>query len=199
MQEELLKLLWDLTKKYTANQSSSVTYETAQMLLEAIQYCMEEYYKAETEEKAAIVTAARDIPLETIYRKGYEAVLKKAYLAKKVYERILPDFEDYGCRHYRDTIIKGIPVFFMRYDPQFCPQEHILTLDYPVEANLTKLYGVDLIYEYLQCIEKEQKYLKHFSTEQVRSCLRKVHPDYEELFLGNVALEVKERLCKERL
>ena len=55
MQEEILKLLWDLTKKYTANQSSSVTYDTAQMLLEAIQYCMEEYYKAETEEKTAVL------------------------------------------------------------------------------------------------------------------------------------------------
>ena len=59
------------------------------------------------------------------------------------------DFEDYGCLNYRETIIKGLPVFFMKYDARFRPQDHILTLDYPDLVPGEPLSGVDRIYSCL--------------------------------------------------
>ena len=41
--EELLPLVTALTEKFTSKESSSVTYETAQMLMEAVLFCIQEY------------------------------------------------------------------------------------------------------------------------------------------------------------
>ncbi len=41
--EELLPLMEELTKKYTSGESTSVTYEKAQELMEAVLYCIWEY------------------------------------------------------------------------------------------------------------------------------------------------------------
>ena len=41
--EELLPLVSALTDKFTSKESSSVTYETAQMLMEAVLFCIQEY------------------------------------------------------------------------------------------------------------------------------------------------------------
>ena len=38
--EELLPAAAGLTEKYTSKESSSITYETAQMLMEAVIYCI---------------------------------------------------------------------------------------------------------------------------------------------------------------
>ncbi len=41
--EELLPLAASLADKYTMGESSSVSYETAQMLMEAVLYCIQEF------------------------------------------------------------------------------------------------------------------------------------------------------------
>ena len=193
-------ILQKLIEDYTSGESSSVTYETAQMLLEAIRYCMEEYYqeKAETEgtqpEKEVqengryekLPMPKGELPAEQIYREGREAVLRKVYRTKDIYERIIADFDDYGCMHYRDTILKGMPAFFVRYEPRFCPQDHILTLDYPVSEHLETLCGVDRIYRYLLCVEREQAALSQFPREAVIECLQEICLEYESLFLDNI-------------
>lgn len=41
--EELLPIVSELAQKYTAHESTSVTYEKAQMLMGAVLYCLDEY------------------------------------------------------------------------------------------------------------------------------------------------------------
>ena len=41
--EELIPIVADLVKKYTGNESTSVTYEKAQQLMDAVIYCIKEY------------------------------------------------------------------------------------------------------------------------------------------------------------
>ena len=64
-----------------------------------------------------------------------------------------------------ETIVKGMPEFFKHYDARFCPQNELLTLDYPVLCPLGRMKGVDRIYRYLSCIWLEQKFLRAFSKE----------------------------------
>lgn len=198
MNEEILTILEKLMKAYTSAQSTSVSYETAQMLMEAIQYCIREYYleKAEAggEQETEGLLTVENIPVTQLYKEGYEAVLNKVYRAKAIYERLILNFEDYGCRHYRDTILKEIPKFFLYYDPKFCPQNSVLTLDYPVEEDLKDLCGADRIYRYLQCVEREQEELSKLPGERVAACLGEICPKYEELFLDNILSTVRERV-----
>jgi hypothetical protein len=181
--EELLPVVEKLTFQFTSGDSSSVTYETARMLMEAILYCIEEYEKegnefgvrSESRQEAAYV-----------YKLGYEAVREKVYKAKELYEIILKDFKDYGLRNLKETFLDGMPAFFIRYDPKFKPQDHLLTLDYPTVGVITNLKGIDAIYQYLCNIKLENDFLQVFAPENIARRLERLMPDYKEAYYDNI-------------
>lgn len=182
MQELLPVAAW-LANRYTARESSSVSYDTARKLMGAAIYCIEEW-----EEKTKMQYALEGASVESMYayREGVKIVLDKVRRAREIYHRMIYRFEDYGCRNYRDTILKGMPAFFTRYDASFAPQNHILTLDYPVLGLNEGKSGVDLILEYLKEAEYEQMFLLNFNSGGIRQLLDLVCPDYEELYLDNL-------------
>ena len=210
--EELLLLTARLVRKYTHGESTSVTYETARQLMEAVIYCIKEYWQGEAEKRGIMegnascqqdaealvetVTAEEEHFWEKAYQKGYEQVLFKVKKARALYHKIIDDFDDYGCQCYHDTIIKGIPQFFRYYDAGFCPQDHILTLDYPVLQRMEGLSGIDLIWEYLCCIRLEKEFLKKFRREFVIQVLSEVDSEYQEIYLENICEAVLENRRK---
>lgn len=121
--EELLPLTARLAEKYTSKESSSVTYETAQMLMEAVLYCVREC--RDTSEYTLV--SEHTVKAEDAYRIGYDRVVEKTRKAKEIYDKLIKDFCDYGCSNYRETILKGMPAFFIAYDARFRPQDHLLT------------------------------------------------------------------------
>ena len=122
--EELLPVVGKLVEKFTSKESSSVTFETAQMLMEGVIYCIEQCFPA----SGTALEAAKKMPAEEAYRIGYGLAVEKVYKAKAVYDGLIVDFQDYGCRNYRETVREGMPAFFLKYDAKFQPQNHILTL-----------------------------------------------------------------------
>ncbi|NLL79733.1 MAG: hypothetical protein GX234_08095 [Clostridiales bacterium] len=205
--EDLLPLAAELTEKYTSRESSSVTYETAEMLMEAVCYCMREELisdnpwkmptwfneasKRNEEEKGLGIMEESKEDARKIYKKGYQKVVDKVLCTKEKYERLIAEFEDFGCKNYRDTVLKGLPGFFLYYDPKFSPQNHILTLDYPdLYMSISKYCGVDLIYEYVQNLEYEKKFLTAFDRQAVAELLEEICEDYSNIFMGNICYEV---------
>ncbi|MDE6929136.1 MAG: hypothetical protein K2P02_00040, partial [Lachnospiraceae bacterium] len=87
----------------------------------------------------------------------------------------------------KETIAYGIPQFFLRYDPRFCPQDHLLTLDYPVLPSLEHLKGVDRIYQYLLSVELEEEFFSCFSCDFVCTILKRSGGEYQNGF-SNLAL-----------
>lgn len=108
--EELLPLVSRLAFRYTGGEHSSVTYECAQRLMEAVLYCICEYRMYQ--ENALL---AEDIPAAEAYRQGQEIVMDKVRALQKLYNDMVPDFKDYGCLCLRDTVRKGIPAFLQFY------------------------------------------------------------------------------------
>lgn len=184
--EDLLPIVGKLTEKYTSKESSSVTYETARTLMEAVIYCINE---AETELDFTIVDEKQP-NLALLYERGLNLVIEKTKEAKNLYDRIIEDFEDYGCINYIDTILKGMPAFFTRYDAKFHPQNHILTLDYPLIINLPDLCGIDLISAYLKGILIEKHFLHCFDRFAIRNLLVNIFPDYQTLYFDNLSYPV---------
>lgn len=181
--EELLPVVAKLAEKYTSCDSSSVSYETARMLMEAVIYCIHENFDTKTNH---IMDLDNKLNAADAYKKGYEIVLDKVLQAKKIYDRLIENFEDYGCRHYKDTIIKGMPEFFIWYDAKLKPQDHLLTLDYPTMVGNSDLCGVDLILEFLTRTEKERNFLELFDRRNVIKLLERVQIDYKSLYLDNI-------------
>lgn len=174
--EELVPLVSKLAFRYTGGEHSSVTYEKAQMLMEAVLYCIREF-----RERQGNALMAGNIPAEEAYRRGQELVLEKVRKLQTLYNEMILNFRDYGCLCLRDTVRKGIPAFLQRYDFQFAPQETLLTLDYPVRENLEHLSGVDRVLAYMECICREQAYLGEMDEREVVAILHDYHRDYGHL------------------
>ena len=150
--------------------------------MEAVIYCIglcEESY-------GGALRSKRGLRAEEAYSIGYEKVIEKTYEAKAVYDRLAMDFEDYGCVNYRDTMVSGMPQFFLRYDARFCPQDHILTLDYPTMNRYGKKGGIRLIYEYLCDAEREQRLLRCFDSRIITALLRHVEAKQDVDYMENI-------------
>lgn len=175
--EELIPIVGSLAAKYTAFESTSVTYEMAEQLMEAVLYCIHE--TGMSENCCAVLTGA--VSAEQAYELGVGYVEKKTKRALDLYHEILPEFVYYGNQCLYDTVIKGLPEFFKWYDVRFDPQNTILTLDYPVLRDLSGYTGVDRIYEYIRCICLEQRFLKKFSESCIISILSEYDPFYQSM------------------
>lgn len=174
--EELLPIVQRITEKYTLNDNTSITYELANQLMEAILYCIDEYL-SESESENFLRTSKPDA--QTAYETGHRLVYEKTVATKNLYADILNSFNSYGNHTYHDTVVTGMPAFFMHYDTKFAPQNHILTLDYPTIAPITGLCGVDAIWQYLTYIQLEQIFLHRFPTEHITGVLASHQPDYQ--------------------
>lgn len=179
--EELVPIVGRLAEKYTANESTSVTYEKAEQLMEAVLYCIHEAELWETQENAFAegedsfrgrpAVSGKKLSAEQAYKTGAGCVEKKTRQALKLYHEILPEFCCYENDCLYDTFVKGLPEFFKWYDAVFCPQDTVLTLDYPVLKDLSRLSGIDRVYEFINCIRLEQTFLKKFSPDYVMEIL----------------------------
>lgn len=198
--EELLPIVKMLSEKYTGKESTSITYESAEQLMEAVLYCIAEN---EIEDGGLDSTEVRNPraqkKAEEAYETGYQFVLKKVMQVKAVYEGFIGDFKSYGNRNYYDTIVKGIPAFFTYYDAKFNPQDQILTLDYPTIDSPVNLCGVDAIYRYVTDIQLEQLFLKAFPEAYIRKALEDYHDNYEELYENICTIVLRDVIGRMRI
>lgn len=174
--EEVMPIVSKLAWKYTGCDHTSVTYEKAQMLMEAVLYCIHEY---EQSEKNALLV--KKIPAKEAYVHGRELVMDKLEKLQQLYNELITAFKAYGSVCLRDTISKGIPLFLEKYDYKYAPQETLLTLDYPVLVDLSALTGVNRVLAYVQYIYLEQKFLQKMDEGYILEVLRRYHRDYEYL------------------
>ena len=175
--EDLVPLVGKLAEKYTGHESTSITYEKAEQLMEAVIYCIREGEQSVRNPLAA----AQKMSAQQAYEIGLTCVRKKVKTALELYNQILSGFDAFENRCFYDTVIKGLPEFFKWYDPVFEPQNTILTLDYPVLKDLSPYMGIDRIYEYIRCIELEQRFLRIFPGDHIRDILYRYDNRYRSM------------------
>lgn len=180
--EELLPVVEKLSKRYTGGMSTSVTYEKAQELMEAVLYCIREY-EAEQASVCGLMTS-EGVPAETEYERGYELVVRKVKKMRRYYNTINMRFRSYGCRSLEDLMRKGIPEFFRRYDPRYAPQKSLLTFDYPILLPVGELTGIDAVEHSLSGISLEQRFLGAFEETYVCRALEAYDWNYREQFFN---------------
>ena len=173
--EELVSVVAKLAERYAGYESTSVSYDTMQLLMNTVLFCIDE--------TGNCASALRpEMTAQEAYDIGYKLVVGKTHDALEMYNRIESCFDDYGMICLHDTMQNGMPEFFRHYDPMYHPQDTLLLLDYPAPEFDRTLAGIDAIYNYLVCINKEQSYLRQFPRESVIRSLRNYHTQYEQLF-----------------
>ena len=174
--EMLLPVVAELTQKYAAFESTSVSYEKAQSLMGAVIYCLNEYHNF-----CPDAPAAGKISITEQYHTGYELVLEKVRKTLDLFNRLSVQCDDFGIQNLHDTIQTGIPAFFKWYDARFCPQYTIITLDYPLLIDLSSLQGIDAVYQYVLFAQTEQAFLCAPDRNYILMLLEKYQPDYPHM------------------
>lgn len=174
--EELLAIVSELAQKYTGCESTSVTYEKAQSLMESVLYCLNEYNNSNT---GSLVSA--DISVKEQYHRGLNLLYQKVEQIRNIFNEISYNFEDFGVKCLYDTVQKGIPQFLKWYDIKFCPQNTILTLDYPLITDCSFLTGADAVYQYIQAVQIEQRFLSAFDKSYVIHILEQYNAEYQNM------------------
>ena len=174
--EELLPIVSELAQKYAGYESTSITYEKAQLLMEAVLFCLSEYNSSA---KDSLVQ--KDISVKEQYSIGAKLLFEKVENIRKIFNEISFQFEDFGVKCLYDTVQKGIPQFLKWYDIKFCPQNTILTLDYPLLIDCSFLTGADAVYKYIRAIQTEQIFLGKFDRNYVMLVLEKYNSEYRDM------------------
>lgn len=178
--EELLPLVANLSRKYTSNDSSSVTYETARRLMEAVIYCINQLeYEQDSDAKDKI---DNNLSADEAYKLGFTFLKNKVEVIKARYEELIKYFKDYGNENYRNTVMGGIAGFIKYYDVRFNPTDTIITMDYPTLKSVFHLQGADAISEYLNYIILEQKFLNKLEPQRVIEALKNYQCNYGKQF-----------------
>lgn len=193
--EELVPVVADLSFKYTGGDSTSITYEKADQLMEAVLYCITLTEMGNTLNVPSL-SGKDKLSAREAYKAGFELLKLKVKEALNLYNEILENFDDYDNRCLHDTFIKGMPEFFKRYDIFFAPQDEILMFDYPVLTDLTNLCGVLKAQTFLKCIKAEQGFLKGFDRNYVISLLSEYDCEYKEM-IGNIPEILKLQMEKQ--
>lgn len=175
--EELVPIVGKLAQKYTAGESTSISYEKAEQLMGAVLYCVREAQ----ESGAQSMALTEGLSAQQAYETGAVCVAEKVKRTLDLYNEALPKFRSYGNCCLYDTFAKGLPEFFKWYDSQFEPQNTILTLDYPVLRDLSAYTGIDKVYEFVICVCLEQDFLNGFPEEYVITVLSRYNREYRDM------------------
>lgn len=179
--EDLVPIVAKLAEGYTSKESTSITYERAQQLMEAVLYSIREAEKA----GQFSLIQKDELSTERMYAIGVKCVEDKTKEALDLYNGIMTHFSSYGNQCLYDTVVKGLPEFFKWYDCKYDPQNTILTLDYPILMDISEHTGIDKIYDFLICIQLEQIFLNKFPPEYVMEILTKYDKQYK-LMIDNL-------------
>lgn len=211
--EELVPIVAELARKHNGIDSSSISYEKANSLMETVIFCIMENYNAKEQSLQQEVCSGKhntesgeseDMQMQAqfeklsafqAYKRGRVLVEQKVKDALALYHAILKKFDDYGNYYLKQTIIAGMPEFFKWYDARFAAHETMLTLDYHVlrDRLICRLKGIDAIYEYLKCIEIEQNFLGKMSRTFVMQCLNAYNSSYKDM-VDNLCSPVLEHI-----
>lgn len=184
--EELIPVVGKLAEKYTAGDSTSITYETAEQLMGAVLYCIHEL---EESGHNSLILNGETMTAQKAYEIGVLYVEEKVKKALDLYDEVLNGFYHYENQCLWDAVVKELPEFFKRYNTRFEPQNTILTIDYPVLKDISTYTGIDKIYEFITSIYCEQKFLNLFPDNYVITILSKYNGQWKES-IENVCEEV---------
>lgn len=183
LQYSLAGLLAKQTERYTSGESSSVTIERAQSLLQGICYHISIYLKSFPTMEQKLRLLKEEKP-EVLHRKGMEVVSELYHEAERKLKLLQATSPLIDNQAYQDTLYHGLPEFFHDYELEFAPQESAGTIDYPLCLEISDSTGVEYILTYLKRLEEENHFISRFPKEQVADLLKGFHRDSRELLVN---------------
>ena len=177
---QLMILLDKRIFKYTSGESSSVMVETAQTLMESVNFCINAYYNEYGMENAI----SENLSIEELFLKGKEIVKQRHAICRKLFIFLRKERMNYENLAYQQVIEMAIPLFLRNYDIEF--GAHIIggIIDYPLAVGISGLKGIDFYLEYVKKLRMENTFCRRFKTEEINELLRSMGNIYVEMLVN---------------
>lgn len=166
IQAQIMFILKDLIMRYTKGESTSVTVETAEKILNSIYYSIDAYTESlhNPEDGIALLKTKK---MKEIYEKGFELIKSCVSETKMLYERILKNKLNVPLEEYNLTIDEAFPDFFRKYGMVFDAHDTMASIDYPLVFDDMNIRGIFYIKHYLENLETETEFCKLYTKEDI--------------------------------
>lgn len=181
---ERMELLKVKLKYYTKDESSSVMVETAESILECIDYTIGIYLKT-IDSIELIVEELKHKSLSDMLKVGENLINKKILDSKKLLCEVNESKLKIDNYSYNDTIDYGIKLFFKEYNAFFKAHESPGSIDYQLCIDNMNYIGVEYIYNYLETLSLENEFCNKFNVGEIDKLL-KGYNEKSELLLINI-------------
>lgn len=169
IQVDIMNLLKDLVLRYTKGESTSVTVETSESLLNSILYAID-FCMLKMDSPEAAVMELKQKGIRQIYENGIELIRVCIIYTKKLYGKIKRNKLKIELEPYNNTI-EEISYFFEEYNIVFGAHNGMGSIDYPLVFDDMTVRGVTYIKNYLEYLEIETEFCKLFSEEEINKIL----------------------------
>lgn len=178
-QEKLIAGLWELLKmqagKYNGIDSTSITIEKAQDILESMLYTI-----GVAAENGAAKEEIVNGRLSLLLDRGREILKRKQKSVKVEWKLLCRELPRIPNVYFLSTM-ENLGLFFDSYDIYFAAHHTSESIDYwPLCPIPETVKGISYIEEYIHRIQIENDYLNCFEGEDVISLCEKYVPDYRE-------------------
>ena len=178
-QEKLIAGLWELLKmqagKYNGIDSTSITIEKAQDILESMLYMI-----GVAAENGAAKEEILNGSLSLLLDRGREILKGKQKSVKVEWKLLCRELPRIPNDYFLSTM-ENLGLFFDSYDIYFAAHHTSESIDYwPLCPIPETVKGISYIEEYIHRIQIENDYLNCFEREDVISLCEKYVPDYRE-------------------
>lgn len=161
----LMVLLAKQAQRYTAGESTSIAAETAQELLESLQYTL----MAAIDETDGDYGRLLNDELPELTERGREILGQIFEHTKRLWEAVCRTAPDTENLYYTDTL-RGIGDYFRNYDLIFFAHMKPPCIDYPLLLPVDEsLAGMSYTREYLRRLLAENLLLSHFDADTLQS------------------------------
>lgn len=180
IQGKLWQLLAKRTARFTMQESSSVSVETAQELLESICFTLRIFLSENHGTQKLLETAN----LEELLQAGQKILEAKSGATRQLWQLTCMSAPSTQNISYRDTL-QSIGSFFKHYDYRFFAHHIPCDIDYQLCHPVPETYvGVEYVSEYLHRVLTENQILHCFDSERVKALLESYCPDYKGLLIN---------------
>lgn len=178
-QEKLIGRLWELLKtqagKYNGIDSTSMTVEKAQEILESMLYTI-----SVAAENGAAKEEILNGRLSLLLDRGRELLKEKQKAVKVEWKLLCRELPRIPNVYFLSTM-ENLGLFFDSYDIYFAAHHTSESIDYwPLCPVPETIKGISYIEEYIRRIQIENDFLNCFEREDVISLCEKYVPDYRE-------------------
>jgi hypothetical protein len=169
-QLQIMDILKDLIMRYTKGESTSVTVDVAENILNSLFYSIDAGLQSLNDTEAAL-NVIKSGNVRQAYDQGLVLVSACVKKSKALYLKLRKSRLKVGLEAYDLTIDEGLALFFDKYGAVFDAHHTMASIDYPLLFDDMSLKGVFYIKGYLETLSLEERFCKLFPDEEIKKVL----------------------------